>query len=77
MFGLSGFFHFYRLGDEDKPEATMVALDGDALLVFQWEYRRRPLVGWEEPKELLLRYFRPNGSGSLQWLASSSNWQLP
>lgn len=37
------FFHFYRLGEEDKLEAAVVALDGDALLLYQWEHRRRPV----------------------------------
>lgn len=30
------FFHFYRLGEEDQLEAAIVALDGDALLWYQW-----------------------------------------
>ena len=38
------FFHFYRLSPEDKLEAAIVALEGDALLWFQWEHRRHTLI---------------------------------
>lgn len=65
------FFHFYRLGEEDQLKAAIVALDGDALLWFQWEHRRHPLTSWEALKKLLLRRFRTTATGTLheQWLA--------
>ncbi|XP_074337653.1 uncharacterized protein LOC141674849 [Apium graveolens] len=64
------YFHFYRLGEEESLEAAVVSLDGDALLWFQWEDRRRPIRNWTELKSMLLRQFRPSSIGSLQeqWL---------
>lgn len=64
------FFEFYGL-TEEKVEATVVALEGQALLWFQWEHRRRPIDTWEQAKGLLRRHFRSNSTGSLQeqWLA--------
>lgn len=37
------YFRFYRLSEEDKVEAAVVSLEGDALLWFQWEHGRRPI----------------------------------
>lgn len=52
----------------------MVALDGDALLWFQYEDDRRPLRSWDEMKAMILRRFRLNAAGSLheQW---ADHWQ--
>lgn len=63
------YFRFYRLEETEKVEAAVVALEGDALLWFQWENGRS--FRWEELKGLLLRQFRPAAAGSLheQWLA--------
>lgn len=65
------YFTFYRLGESEKLEAAVVAIEGDALLWYQWEHRRRPINQWEEMKMMLLRQFRPTNAGSLheQWLA--------
>lgn len=51
-------------------EAAVVGIDGDALLWYQWEYRRQPIQRWEELKALMLRRFRPSNAGKLheQWL---------
>lgn len=67
------YFAFYRLSEEEKIEAAVVGLDGDALLWFQWENQRRPITRWVELKDLILRHFRPLGGGNLyeQWLAVS------
>lgn len=64
------FFQFYHLTEEEKLEASVVAMKGDALLWFQWEHGRRPILRWEEWKSMLLRQFRSTSSGSLQeqWL---------
>ncbi|XP_074377189.1 uncharacterized protein LOC141718709 [Apium graveolens] len=40
------YFNFYRLTEEEKVEATVVALEGHALLWFQWEHRRRSIERW-------------------------------
>lgn len=52
-------------------EATVVALEGQALLWFQWEHRRRTIENWEQVKALLRRQFRSQAIGTLQeqWLA--------
>nr|KAJ0228165.1 hypothetical protein LSAT_V11C100046520 [Lactuca sativa] len=65
------YFNFYRLSEADKMEAAVVALEGDALLWYQWEHTRRPVTRWDEMKSLLLRQFRPGTAGTLhqQWLA--------
>ena len=39
------YFSFYRLGEDEKLEAAVVSLDGDALLWYQWEHQRRPALG--------------------------------
>ncbi|KAL2937226.1 Serine carboxypeptidase-like 49 [Bienertia sinuspersici] len=44
-------------GEEDKLEGAVVALQGDALIWFQWEHRRKPLHRWEELKGVLLKQF--------------------
>lgn len=65
------FFNFYGLTEEEKVEATIVALEGQALSWFQWEHRRRPIERWEQVKSLLRRQFRSQSAGTLQeqWLA--------
>lgn len=65
------FFKFYRMSEEEQLEATVVALESDALLWYQWENSRRAIRSWEEMKALLLRQFRSTSTGSLheQWLA--------
>lgn len=65
------YFQFYRLTEEDKIEAAVVALEGDALLWFQWEHRWRPIQNWEEMKAMVRRQFRSTATGTLQeqWLA--------
>lgn len=64
------YHQFYRLSEEDKMEAAVVALEGDALLWFQWENRWRPIQNWEEMKTMVRRKFRSTATGSLheQWL---------
>lgn len=66
------YFSFYRLNEEEKIEATVVALEGQALLWFQWEHRRRPIKRWDQAKALLRRQFRSHTAGTLQeqWLAN-------
>lgn len=65
------YHHFYRLTEEDKLEAAVVALEGDALLWFQWENRWRPIQNWEEMKTMMRRQFRSTATETLheQWLS--------
>ena len=64
------YFLFYNLTEEEMLEAAVVGMDGEALLWYQWEHRRRPIQRWEELKALMLRRFRPANAGTLheQWL---------
>lgn len=65
------YFAFNRLTNEEKLEAAIMAFEGDALLWYQWENRKRSIVLWEEMKMLLLKQFRTTQAGTLheQWLA--------
>lgn len=51
------YFAFYRLNDEEKLEAAVVGFDGDALVWYQWENRRRPIRRWEDMRKLILQKF--------------------
>ncbi|KAL2905021.1 Protein transport protein BOS1, partial [Bienertia sinuspersici] len=64
------YFQFYWLSEEEKLEAAVVALEGDALFWYQWENRRRSFTRWEEMKSMVLSQFRSTSTGSLyeQWL---------
>lgn len=53
------YFSFYRLSEEEKMEAAIVGMEGEALSWYQWEHRRRPIRVWAELRELLLKQFRP------------------
>lgn len=65
------YFTLNQLTNEEKIEAGIVAFEGDALLWYQWENKKRTIVLWEEMKILLLKQFRATQAGSLheQWLA--------
>ncbi|KAK2658289.1 hypothetical protein Ddye_004822 [Dipteronia dyeriana] len=56
---------------EEKLEESVIGFEGDALLWYQWEHKKRPMVLWEEMKLLILRQFRSTKEGSLhkQFLA--------
>lgn len=41
------YFTFYQLTGEEKLEAAVVGFEGDALIWYQWEHRRRPIRRWE------------------------------
>ena len=67
------YFNFYKLSEEERLEAVVVALEGDALRWFQWENKRHPIRRWDDLKLFILRQFRPALGGSLyeQWLATT------
>lgn len=67
------YFNFYRLNEEEKIEATVVALEGQALTWFEWEHKRRPVESWGQVKALLRRQFRSLATGTLQeqWLSNT------
>lgn len=58
------YFSFYKLSEDEKLEAAVVSLDGDALLWYQWEHGCRPVRRWDELKGMQLHQFRPISSGS-------------
>ncbi|KAH9762992.1 hypothetical protein KPL70_001020 [Citrus sinensis] len=65
------YFSVNRLSNEEKLEAAIIAFEGDALLWYQWENRKRSIVVWEEMRVLILKQFRVIQASSLykQWLA--------
>ena len=71
IFKAERYYSLHRLTNEEKLEAAIMAFEGDALLWYQWENRKRSIILWEEMKMLLLKQFRTNQTGSLheQWLA--------
>lgn len=66
------YFNFYKLTEEERLEAVVVALEGDALRWYLWENKRHPIRRWSDLKEFILRQFRSSSGGSLyeQWLAT-------
>lgn len=71
IWGAERYFNFYRLSDEVKIEAIVVDFEGQALIWFKWEHRRRPIERWDQVKTLIRRQFRSLTTGTLQekWLA--------
>ncbi|KAL4575031.1 hypothetical protein LXL04_021871 [Taraxacum kok-saghyz] len=65
------YFTIYQLIDEEKIEAAVLSLNGDALAWYRWTNRQQELRTWEEIKAMLLKRFRPIHGGDLyeQWPA--------
>ncbi|TXG60193.1 hypothetical protein EZV62_014766 [Acer yangbiense] len=65
------YFSLQRFNNEEKLEASVIGFEGDALLWYQWEHKKRPMFLWEEMKLLILKQFRSTQEGSLheQFLA--------
>ena len=65
------YFSLQRFTNEDKLEAAVIGFKGDALLWYQRERKKRPMVLWDEMKLLILKQFRSTQEGSLheQFLA--------
>lgn len=66
------YYSFYGLSENEKLEAAVVSMDGDALRWYQWENKQHPIRLWADLKLFILRQFRPTHTGSLyeQWLAT-------
>ena len=43
-----GYFTLNHFSDEEKLEAAVIAFEGDALLWYQWESKKRNMILWEE-----------------------------
>ncbi|CAO2833946.1 unnamed protein product [Amaranthus hypochondriacus] len=73
IFKAERFFKFYRLTEEDKVNAAIINLDGDAMYFIQFENKIRPITQWSELKSLILRHFRPVSAGTLceEWFGLS------
>ncbi|XP_056699529.1 uncharacterized protein [Spinacia oleracea] len=67
------YFDFYRLTDQEKLDAAVVSMEGDALRWFTFESRRNPIRTWDELKARVLMKYRPTNAGTLheQWLATT------
>lgn len=66
------YFGFYYLNEEEKMEAAVVGLEGDALSWYNWEHRRRPIRRWADLRESVLQQFRPTNSGHCMSSGSQS-----
>ena len=49
------FFNFNRFSNDEKLEAAVISFEGDALLWYQWETKKRTMFSWEEMKLLILK----------------------
>lgn len=58
-------FTIYQLSEEEKREATVVVLEGEALLWYQWEDLRKSIKNWQELKSWILRNFSRLEEGDL------------
>ena len=59
------------MSEEEKVEATVLSLEEEGFLWYQFEDDRSPLTDWQEIKSMILKYFRPSEDGDLfeQWMA--------
>lgn len=63
------YFAIYQLLNEEKIEAAVLSLKGDALAWYRWSNKQRVLETWEDIKDLFLKKFRSIMGGDLyeQW----------
>ncbi|KAF4394985.1 hypothetical protein F8388_017713 [Cannabis sativa] len=59
------YFSLQKLTNGEKLEAAVISFEGDALLRYQMENKRRPMNHWEEMKLLILRRFHSTHEGNL------------
>ncbi|XP_062093477.1 uncharacterized protein LOC133799480 [Humulus lupulus] len=59
------YFLLMRMTEQLQLESAIVALEGDALTLFQWEHHRRPITSWASLKRLILQRFRESPVGSI------------
>ncbi|CAI9269565.1 unnamed protein product [Lactuca saligna] len=62
---------FYTYEDEEMMKVAVRSLEGDALLFYEWEHRRRPIRDWEELKGLIRRRFKSSNDAAEHILANS------
>lgn len=64
------YLNFYKWREEERLDAVIVVLEGDAFKWYQWENKRHLIQRWADLKEFILRQFRSSSGGSLyeQWL---------
>ena len=64
------FFDIHKFSEIKRLEAVVVAFEGDALLWYQWEHKRRAILSWDELQRLFLKHFRATTEGTLneQWM---------
>lgn len=63
------YFSIYQLIDEEKVEAEILSLNGDALAWYRWSNNQQALTTWECMKTLFLKKFRSVLGGDIyeQW----------
>ncbi|KAL4558785.1 hypothetical protein LXL04_036987 [Taraxacum kok-saghyz] len=63
------YFAIYQLINEEKLEAAILSLSGDALAWYRWSDKQQAITTWERMKLLFLKRFRSIQGGDLyeQW----------
>ncbi|CAH1446128.1 unnamed protein product [Lactuca virosa] len=69
IFNVEGSFCSYE--DEETMKAVERSLEGEALLFYEWEHRRRPIRDWEELKGLIQWRFKSSNDAAEQILTDS------
>lgn len=59
------YFDFYKLSENEKMDAGVVSMEGDALWWFTFESSRRPMRTCSELKARVLTKFCPTNTGTL------------
>ena len=60
VFRAKHFFDMNLMADDEKLEAVVLSMEGEAVALFQWEDGRRLFRRWAELKEMILERFRPS-----------------
>lgn len=63
------YFAIYQLINEEKLEAAILSLSGDALSWYRWSDKQEAITTWEQMKQVFLKKFRPIQGGDIyeQW----------
>lgn len=60
------YFAMHHFTNDKKLEAAVIGFEGDVLLWYQWEHKKKPIASlWDKMKLLILKQFRSTHAG---WL---------
>ncbi|KAL4588357.1 hypothetical protein LXL04_001241 [Taraxacum kok-saghyz] len=66
------YFAIYQLIDEEKLEAAVLSLSGDALAWYRWSDKQQAILTWERMELLFLKRFRSIQGGDLRFIELSA-----